>query len=215
MKRPALPLHKMFQALEGVILCAKPGLSAQMKMIPVPRSGHKLWDEALDSCIPAGVLILFYPRENRLHLVLTRRTERMDHHQAQISYPGGRCEPGESLEQTALRETEEELGVSPEDVHILGELTPLYIPPSNYCIYPFVGITDSRPEFVPSEKEVAEVIEVPLDHLLDTRNIKEEIWVIRGESIRVPFYSYSGHKIWGATAMVLAELLEMIGTDKS
>jgi 8-oxo-dGTP pyrophosphatase MutT (NUDIX family) len=210
MKGPSIRLDMSIRSLEKAFLRSKPGFQAQLKMIPVPSIGHRLVDGVLNSCIKASVLILFYPWEDRLHLVLTRRTERVSRHQAQISFPGGRCEHKESFKQTALRETQEEMGVIPDDVRILGDLTPLYIPPSNYCIYPIVGITASRPEFVPSAKEVAEVIEVPLDHLLDSQNIKKENWTIREESFLVPFYFYGGHKIWGATAMVLAELIEMI-----
>jgi 8-oxo-dGTP pyrophosphatase MutT (NUDIX family) len=116
----------------------------------------------------------------------------------------------ESAVETALREAEEELNIAPAEVQVLGELTPLYIPPSNYCIYPVVAATERRPDFRPSPHEVAEVIEVPLDHLLDLRNIKKEKWPLRGIEVTVPFYYYQGHKIWGATAMVLAELLDLV-----
>jgi len=89
-------------------------------------------------------------------------------------------------------------------------LTPLYIPPSNYCIYPVVAAADRRPDFQPSSHEVAEVIEVPVGHLLDDANIRREVWTIRGIQADVPFYFFKGHKIWGATAMVLAELIELL-----
>lgn len=187
-----------------------PGLMAQLAMVPNPRPGHKVYLEVEDTCIKAGILILLYPRKDRLCVLLTRRTDQVKFHQAQISFPGGRQEPKETFKQTALREAQEELAISPQSVRILGELTPLFIPPSNYCIYPIVAVSDERPDFSPFKKEVAEVIEVPLDHLLDPQNTKEEQWVIRGEKVNVPFYFYKGHKIWGATAMVLAEFLELV-----
>jgi hypothetical protein len=100
--------------------------------------------------------------------------------------------------------------IEPTKIKILGELTPLYIPPSNYCMYPVVAATDKRPDFQASSHEVAEIIEVPIDHLLDDRNIRKEVWTIRGTESDVPLYFFKGHKIWGATAMVLAELIELL-----
>jgi len=191
-----------------------PGLQAQLKMSPHPRPGHKTYEEVDDSCLKAGVLLLLYPWKGKLYLILTKRTERLSHHQAQISLPGGRQDTGESLSQTALREAREELGIRPESVRILGMLTPLYIPPSNHCIHPVVSSIPERPDFLPSPKEVAETIEVPVAHLLDVKNRVEEIWTIRGIAVSVPFYSFREHKIWGATAMVLSEFLELLRDSK-
>ncbi len=196
-------LYLLAQALSG----PKPGLKAQLRMVTDPRPGHKTYDEVKDSCRNAGVLVLLYPQDSRPHLVLTRRTSRVDHHQSQISFPGGQQEKGEDLEQTALREAWEELAVRPESIRILGRLTPLYVPPSRYCIYPVVATSDERPEFQPSEGEVAEVIEVPMDHLLDPQNVHRETWTYREGQYKVPFFLFGEHKIWGATAMVLAELI--------
>lgn len=189
---------------------AKPGLKSQLKMVPDPRPGDKTYQEAGDTCLRAGVLVLVYPREDGFYLVLTRRTAGVAHHQAQISFPGGQMDEHETSVETALREAAEELGIKPADVRVLGELTPLYIPPSNYCIYPVVAAAARRPEFEPSPSEVAEVIEVPIAHLLDPKNIKRERWPLRGGNAIVPFYLFRGHKIWGATAMVLAELLDLL-----
>lgn len=203
-------IQEVLRFLEKELKGPKPGLKAQLKMITHPRPGHKVYSEVEDSCIKAGILVLIYPWKNQLHLVLTRRTARVDIHQAQISFPGGRQEQGESLEQTALRESHEELEISPRLIRILGKLTPLYIPPSNYCIYPVVAATDKRPDFRPSAHEVAEVIEVPLDHILSPQNVRRERWAIKDIEVMVPFYLYKGHKIWGATAMVLAELIDLL-----
>ena len=208
-----MKIQEVLRLLEKRLKGPKPGLKAQLKMVTYPRPGHKAYHEVEDSCIKAGVLVFFYPWRGQLYLVLTRRTARMGFHQAQISFPGGRQEKGESLEQTAMREAHEELKIPPMSVRILGELTPLYIPPSNYCIYPIVATADSRPDFRPSRHEVAEVIEVPLDHLLDPQNIRRETWTLKRNEIEVPFYFFKGHKIWGATAMVLAELVSLIKGD--
>jgi 8-oxo-dGTP pyrophosphatase MutT (NUDIX family) len=179
-------------------------------MVPDPRPGDKTYQEAGDTCLRAGVLVLIYPREDGFYLVLTRRTSQVAHHQAQISFPGGQMDKQESAVETALREAAEEINIAAAEVRVLGQLTPLYIPPSNYCIYPVVAAAERRPDFRPSPHEVAEVIEVPLDHLLDLRNIKREKWPLRGIEVTVPFYFFGGHKIWGATAMVLAELLDLV-----
>ncbi len=188
-----------------------PGLKAQCRMMPRPRPGHKLYTEAEETSLKAGVMLVLFPREGALHLPLIRRTGAVFHHRDQIGLPGGQLEGEETFEQAALREAQEELGIPPEKVRILGHLTPLYIPPSNYCIYPVVGVLEETPVFLPDPWEVAEVIEVPLAHLLDPRHVLGEDRLIQGEPVRVPFYALGQHKIWGATAMVLAEFLELAG----
>jgi len=192
----------------------KPGLKSQLIMVTDPRPGHKTYSEMKNKCKKAGVLILFYPKQNELFLILTRRTELVQYHPNQISFPGGQCEPNEDPFEAGLRETQEELGIPPDKIKIIGQLTPLYIPPSNYCIYPAVGILDKLPTYKPRQKEVAEVIEVPLVHMLDSRNTIREIWKLKNRKVKVPFYLYKNHKIWGATAMVLAELLDVIRSLK-
>ncbi len=187
-----------------------PGIPAQLAMVPEPRPGHKAYFEVEDTCRKAGVLILLYPKDDRLRILLTRRTESVLHHRGQISLPGGEKHAGESIEATALRETSEELGLDLGAVRVLGRLTPLYIPPSNFCIYPTVAHIPGPLEFRPQPDEVAEVIEPPVDHLTDPDSVRRETWHYGGQDHEVPFYEYEGHKIWGATAMVLAELLAMI-----
>ena len=198
------------EGLERRLHGPKPGFASQLKMVPDHRRHEKTFQEIGDSCQRAGVLLLLYPWQGRLHIVLTRRTAKVAHHQAQISFPGGHQDSHESPLEAALRETQEELDVAPSSVRILGELTPLYVPPSNYCIYPVVAAADSRPDFRPSPDEVAEVLEIPLDHLLDEKNARREVWPLRGLEVSVPFYSFRDHRIWGATAMIMAELLDLI-----
>ncbi len=200
-------LDNLKQRLNG----PKPGLFSQLKMVPDHRRHEKTYLEVADSCNRAGVLVLLYPRLDQIHIVLTRRTSTVAHHQAQISFPGGHKDSHESVLETALREAEEELNVAPSEVRILGELTPLYVPPSNYCIYPVVAMAESRPDFRPSPHEVAEVLEIPLGHLLDQKNVRREVWPLRGIDVSVPFYSFQDNKIWGATAMIIAELLDLMG----
>ncbi len=205
--------------LESRLKEEKPGLKAQLRLVPDPRPGDKVYQEVQDSCQRAGVLVLLYLLNNRWCVLLTQRTQRVLHHRSQISFPGGQQDPGEDLRHTALRETFEEVGVPPQSLNILGELTPLFIPPSNFCIYPFVASAPKRPDFRPCAQEVAQVLEIPLGHLTDSRNLRQEKWELRGKEILVPFYGYQEHKIWGATAMVLSELLDIVtslplGSDK-
>lgn len=189
-----------------------PGLAAQLQMAPVYRA------EMLRNRVPppepreAGVLVLLYPREGRLYFPLTRRTDTVESHKGQISLPGGAREANESLLETALRETCEELCVCPDDWNVIGPLTPLYIPPSGFLISPFVAYTPTLPPFNPEPIEVAELIETPLDLLLDAATVKQEEWNLRGTRVEVPFFHIFGHKVWGATAMVLSELIVLVDT---
>jgi 8-oxo-dGTP pyrophosphatase MutT (NUDIX family) len=196
--------------IEKGLAAALPGVATQLAMAPEPRQGHKAYFEVEATSRKAGVLILLYVKAGRLSLLLTRRTERVLHHRGQISLPGGEQHPGESVEATALRETAEELGPDLGAVRILGRLTPLYIPPSNYCIYPTVAFVPGTLTFRLQPEEVDELIEVPVDRLADPAAVRREVWHYGGRDVEVPFYEFEGHKIWGATAMVLAEFLALL-----
>lgn len=183
------------------------GLRAQVRMMPRPR----FWDPWDTMAKHGGVLLLLYPQQGELHLVLTQRTDRLPNHKGQVSFPGGACDPGESFMETALREAEEELGIDPAQVQVLGELTPLYISASNFCIHPVVGYTPSPPVFRPNPREVAKVLQVPVTGFLDPATVHEETWPWRGIKMRVPYFLIEGeYKVWGATAMVLAEFAELM-----
>jgi 8-oxo-dGTP pyrophosphatase MutT (NUDIX family) len=205
-----MPDRAVLERIERGLRAPLPGIPAQLRMTPIPRPGQKAYYEVEGTCLKAGVLVLLYERAGGVMLLLTRRTERVLHHPGQISFPGGEQHPGESLEATALRETEEELGLDLGAVRILGRLTPLYIPPSNYCIYPTVAFIPGRLEFHIQPEEVAAVIEAPIDRLADPGSVRREIWHYGGLDHNVPYYELDGHKIWGATAMVLAELLALL-----
>jgi 8-oxo-dGTP pyrophosphatase MutT (NUDIX family) len=201
---------RFFRSLEERLAKDAPGPAAQMAMAPKPRIGDHPFGEAEKTSSKAGVMLLLYPKEGSTCLVLIRRTQTVMHHRDQIGLPGGQVEGTETFEQAALRETWEELGVRPELIRILGRLTPLYIPVSDFCVYPVVGVVDQPLTFVPDPHEAAEVIELPLDHLANTANVRLEDWVIRDIPVEVPFYGFGPHKIWGATAMVLAEFIEVL-----
>lgn len=161
-----------------------------------------------------AVLILLYPGEDgELHVVLTRRTQNVEHHRGQISFPGGAREVGESLLHTALRETEEEVGIPRDDVEVLGDLPLFRIPPSAFIVRPFVASAERRPGFRPDPREVAEVLEVPLPLLVDPAVRRETDRVIGGMKMRVPYFAVPGlgePPLWGATAMMLSGLIERI-----
>ena len=198
------------EALRGALARPLPGLPTQLGMAPRPRPGTERILDPLLNCKRAGVLVLLYPRAGETHLVLTRRTDALENHRGQISFPGGSIDAGEDAVAAALREAMEELGVDPHSLDVLGRLSPLYIPPSAFCIYPVVAAAGEPPAFTPNGDEVAEVLEVPLRHLLAPATRCAETWELRGEPVRVPFYAVGAHKVWGATAMVLCELLALL-----
>jgi len=157
------------------------------------------------------VLLLLYPLRGQLHIAFTVRTVNLEHHAGQVSFPGGGKEEGDpTLAETALRETREELGISTDEIEILGPLTPLYVPVSHNCIHPFVAYTPRRPLFRPDPLEVAEVLEVPLVTFLDPSVRREDRVEQDGWEIVIPYYAVEKYKIWGATAAILAEFLAMI-----
>jgi 8-oxo-dGTP pyrophosphatase MutT (NUDIX family) len=189
-----------------------PGVRSQIKMAPQPRPGWNPNFAIPPDCRQGGVLILLYPRADQLHFVLTRRTQTVRSHKGQISLPGGAREDGESLVQTALRETCEELGVPPDGIEVMGQLSVLYTPPSHYCIHPFVAHRPTAPTFTPDPVEVAEVLEVPLARLLDPSIRQVEYWQDPNfeSPRRVPFFYIQGQVVWGATAMILSELVTLL-----
>ncbi len=167
---------------------------------------------------PAAVLLLIRPIEGEPHLLFMRRTEKVHTHKGQISFPGGGFKPEDkTLVNTALRESEEEVGVSPDRVRILGQLPGTDTVVSRFIIYPFVGILidpENPLEFVADDFEVAELIHLPLRALLDPRNVREEIWVMRGNPQPVNFYHYKNLVIWGATARILDNFVSEIREGK-
>lgn len=201
-----------YEEIRRALALPRPGRAAQMRMAPRPRLGNMFPLPPALRPKEAGVLILLYPDSDDLHFFLTRRTERVETHKGQISLPGGAQEAGESLAQTALRETREELGIPTAPIELLGDaLTPLYIPVSGFRATPFVAFTPTRPDLHWNKTEVVEILEPSLAMLLDEKNIKEEPWTIRGFPAIVPYFLINGHKVWGATAMILSEFREILG----
>lgn len=160
----------------------------------------------------AGVLVPLYARRDAPHLLFTRRSPALANHSGQISFPGGgRDLDDASLVATALREAHEELGIAPESVRVLGMLAPVFTVVSNYLITPVVGwLGDGLPPLLPSPEEVAAVIEAPLAALVDPAIFHTEEWTRGGQPHTVYFYDLGPHRIWGATARILHDLLETL-----
>lgn len=203
------PFHPTIEYLRRRLLSALPGPQAQIRMAPSRADGIARVNVDGRDCREAGVLALLYPRRGEAHLLLTVRRAHLTQHAGQVSFPGGRRESDETLQQTALRETQEEVGLDPARIEVIGALTPLYIPPSNFCVYPFVGYTDEEPDLVPHDREVERIAHVPLTHVLAPDRVAEEEWLIRGEQLRVRYFEVDGLKVWGATAMMISEIVAL------
>ncbi|WP_291859497.1 CoA pyrophosphatase [Marinilabilia sp.] len=201
-----MQIQKLKQLLEGPL----PGEPAHELMAPSARfTGTRLPDPA--QARPSSVLILFYRRNGSWFLPFIQRPVYDGVHSGQISFPGGKYEEEDSdFCATALRESHEEIGIVQEDIQVLGALTPLYIPNSNFQVYPQVGWVDYQPEFSPDPTEVDEIIEVPLEVLLEQENVKQLTKNINGVSLSAPYFDAEGRVIWGATAMILSEMLEVL-----
>ncbi|MCW1966811.1 MAG: CoA pyrophosphatase [Anaerolineae bacterium] len=192
---------------------ALPGWQAQRLMCP-PQRDVVISQEILDRARPSSVLVLLYPKNDTLYLVLTLRAATLNLHKGQISLPGGGCDPDDiDFADTALREANEELGIVREQVEVLGPLTEIYVPPSNFLIHPVVAISEAAPQFLPNAHEVASIIEVPVSDLLDPALRSTQLrpaTSLGGQMILVPTFFANGYYVWGATAMILAELAMLL-----
>jgi 8-oxo-dGTP pyrophosphatase MutT (NUDIX family) len=189
-----------------------PGYEAQYKMAREFRE-HPIDTERYHTNARIGaVLILFYPKENGIHTVLIQRPTYDGVHSAQVAFPGGKKEDDDStLVETALREAEEEVGIDANVVTVAGELTKLYIPPSNFLVTPVVGFCEAKPLFVPQQTEVDEIVEVDLATLTNEKLINEKVIHLQQNiSLNVKYYDIYGKTVWGATAMMIAEMNELL-----
>jgi 8-oxo-dGTP pyrophosphatase MutT (NUDIX family) len=159
--------------------------------------------------IQAGVLIPLYPdKDEKLRVVLTLRTDNI-RHAGQISFPGGRKEGMETLKETALRETEEEIGIDSGDISVAGSITPLYLYRTDNQITPFVGFLSNKPILMPNPVEVEEAFTVSLEDLISDRYFSLEKWSLGHNTFEVPCWKIHRVPLWGATAMMMSELLEL------
>lgn len=198
--------------LKQQIVKPLPGFEAQIKMTSIDRSNESEFKAKYATAKKGAVLILFYPYKNSVYTVFILRQEYEGVHSGQISFPGGRFEKSDkSLINTALRESKEEIGVDISRVNILGPISQLYIPPSNFLVLPVIGIMNERPDFCADIKEVKEILEIEFSNFLDDKNVDyKEITVFKKLNITAPCYNINDNIIWGATAMILSELSEII-----
>jgi len=199
--------------LENRLQRPLPGNVAQMKMSSLTRLRELITLGPATTAVQSAVLVLLYPKNGHICLVLMLRPEYPGVHSGQISFPGGKLEDSDQdLRDTALREAHEEIGIDPAQVCIIGQLTNLYIPPSNFMVTPVVSYQRSLPQFLADPAEVAAIIEVELGELLDPGNIQmKELTVRNGMTLTAPAYCIRDNTIWGATAMILSEFKEILG----
>ncbi|GGZ83332.1 NUDIX hydrolase [Algibacter mikhailovii] len=202
------------QSLSKIKNIELPAVASHFKMVPPPRRAALMQqNEAIKNAKQAGVLALFYPdNSNETKFVLILRKTYKGVHSAQVAFPGGKLEAGDaSLKAAALRETFEEVGVKVEDIEVIKRLSQVFIPPSNFNVQPYLGITKIKPEFVKQENEVEDLIEVNIDDFLnDAVLISKKVNTSYGVEIEVPAFALNGHVVWGATAMMLSEIKDLL-----
>lgn len=201
------------QALQQRLAQPLPGTAAQYRMATASRrTEEQLFRSQQANPRLSAVLALLYLKADSLHTALMQRTADGYAHSGQISFPGGRSETSDTdLRHTALREAYEEFGIEPHTVQTVGSLTPLYIPVSNSLVTPYVGLLHRAPTFIPNPAEVAHIIEVPIAHLLQPDTIKQTTLTVANQwKIHTPYYDVQGQIVWGATAMIISELLQLL-----
>ena len=190
-----------------------PGRAAHVRMAPKTADGFQR-PPNLDppqNARKSGVLAAFFerPEDGELSLILTLRTSKLKQHGGQLSFPGGGLDAGETWEQAALREAHEEVNLAPEHVAVVGHSSQLYIPPSNNIVQPVMAWVDALPPLVAEPSEVEEVIELPFCNLLDSCNLKQMPRTIRGHEFQVPYWDIHTVPLWGATSMILSEIVHL------
>lgn len=197
------------KSLEKILSSKLPGEKAHDIMRTGPKFTKPL-EYIKKKAIPSAVLILLFPNSNTFNFILTLRSKKVETHKGQISLPGGAQEQNESLEKTALRETEEEIGVSPETVELIGRLSTLYVPFSGFDIHPYVGWATETPEMNISVEEVDKIISVPVTELIDSNNLRIKNTSLRGIPVKMPYFNLKNEIVWGATSMILSEFKQLI-----
>ncbi|RTY71144.1 NUDIX hydrolase [Flavobacterium sp. LB2P53] len=208
-----MDFQEFLRFVPKLINAGLPAFDAHIKMAPLERleSLKKSTIEAENPRI-AAVMMLFYPKKDSAHFVLIVRNSYKGVHSAQIAFPGGKYELQDgNYAITALRETHEEVGIHPDKIEIIKPFTQIYIPPSNFMVYPFLGISKEELVFVLEPAEVASIIEIPLSTFLsDAIVIEAKLSTSYANDINVPAFKIEEHIIWGATAMILSELKDVL-----
>ena len=197
--------------LQDALGKALPGTDVQWEMASSDRMIKNFPRKKRSDSTLAAVLILLYPVNNKICTLFIQRPVYDGVHSGQVSFPGGKMEKEDrGLTDTAIREACEEVGLCSDDLDILGSLTPLYIPVSNIEVSPVVAYCKTRPSFIPDSQEVVSLIEAPLAEFFKPGIVREKAMIVRDEQLDMKYYNYNGKVIWGATAMILHELLVII-----
>lgn len=207
-----MSFEKFISSISEALVQPLPGIQAQLRMASMNRILEIMGSVPPAKATPSSVLLFLYPVDDEPFIVFIQRPDYRGIHSGQISFPGGKWEPNDTdLTATALRESNEEVGIIPEKVRILGKLSDLYIPPSKFLVSPFVGYSLQRPDFKKDPSEVAEIIEVKLRDLFSEHSVKvTKLTTGLGIQIKAPAYVVNGQIIWGATAMILSEFEDII-----
>ncbi len=204
-------LHDVERLLSDRLKEPLPGASAHLRLVPQPPRGGWLPGVVPETTRAAAALALLYQDEHgTLRLPLTLRTATLPHHAGQISLPGGAIDPGETIEEAALREAHEEVGIDPSRVRLIGRLTPVHVLVSNFGLNPVLAVTDARPDFSAHAPEVERILEINVEHLGDASCLQVGVRMRDGKTVNYPYFNLEEAQVWGATAMVLAEVGELL-----
>ena len=205
-------INIFIQNLSNRLKESLPGEHAQLLMGSGIRMKELRFMPANEQSKKSGVMILLYPKHKTIYSALILRPEYNGAHSGQVALPGGKFEEyDKDFIDTALRETSEEIGINSSTVIVLGQLTKLYIPPSNYIVYPTIGYLTVKPSFIPDKNEVTEIIEYPVSILLKEEIVKTKLFKVNEDiSFTAPYFDINGHVVWGATAMILSEFKEIL-----
>lgn len=204
------------QQIENALKRPLPGKTGQYIMAPGYRPDYELDEVMKFHPRIGGVLLLLDPNEAETNIIFTLRKQYLGTHSGQMSFPGGKQESSDTdIIHTALRETNEEIGISPEHIRVIGRLSELYIPPSNFLVYPTVGVLSEEATFKKQEDEVEEIIKIPLSFFLDEKNRgTAKINVGQDHLVDVPAYIYGRYTIWGATAIMMSEFVYLLSSPQ-
>lgn len=203
--------EKFINALKSRLQQPLPGLDAQQRMSSNFRFSERFTNIGRENARNSAVLIPLYFNGSELSVVLMKRPSYKGAHSGQVSFPGGKHEETDTnLQHTALRESHEEVGLPPSSVQVLGQLTDLFIPASNFLVHPFVGFVNDLPQLVPDQHEVESILLPEMGHFFTHEKVEKDIRITKEFTLRAPYYEVDGHTVWGATAMILSELQQVL-----
>ena len=211
-------IHPIISAIKNRLQEDLPGEPAQRIMAPAHRMNNQFYEEKRPNYRLGSVLILLYEKSNKIHFTLTLRQSYDGVHSGQISLPGGKIEKSDNGPiEAAMREAQEEIGIPIKEIEILGGLSELYIPPSNFLVFPVVGFVTGEPLLYPQKREVAAIYEIQLEQILNEELRQSSVMSVKSHedkeqtlNVTIPHFLIDGKKIWGATAMILSEFAEII-----